>query len=269
MSASTHPRLHSAVRLTPTVASIAVAVCAALVLVGWLANIEFFKSLLHPARTAMNPATAVCFLVCAAALWLLRREGDARRRAIARTLAAVVVLVGLSRSVGYFAGWTHGPDQLLFRQRLAGNVMAPNTAVTFVLVGVAMALFDDRLRGRAHPAQAFILAATTIALLALTGYIYRIIPLYGVAGYIPMALNTALGFLALSIGLICARPSRRPMTMLLDDSVGGVVARRLLPAAFLVPLALGWLRIIAENRGWVSSEFGFTLLILSIIVVFN
>ena len=41
---------------------------------------------------------------------------------------------------------------------------------------------------------------------------------------------------------------------------GGVVARRLLPAAFLVPLTLGWLRMVAEKRGWISPEFGFVLL---------
>jgi PAS domain-containing protein len=36
-----------------------------------------------------------------------------------------------------------------------------------------------------------------------------------------------------------------------------------------VPLALGWLRLLGEHHGWVSSEFGLSLLILSIIVVFN
>jgi PAS domain S-box-containing protein len=147
--------------------------------------------------------------------------------------------------------------------------MAPNTALAFFLIGIAIFTYELRTPEGIHPAQGFILATGCIAMLALTGYIYQSIPLYGMTGFIPMALNTAICFALLTAGFLCARPHRQPVATLLDNTVGGIVARRLLPAAFIVPLALGYLRLLGERHGWVSNEFGLSLLILSIIVVFN
>src|SRR5205814_1501725 len=143
----------------------------------------------------------------------------------------------------FIGGWSFGPDQFLFREKLGGNVMSANSALAFILCGVALLILDVRTQDDVHPAQGFILAVGCIALLALTGYLYRIMPLSGVSGSKPMALNTALCFALLSTGMLCARPRRQPMTTLLDHTVGGAVARRLLPAAFAVPLLLGWLRL--------------------------
>ena len=81
-----------------------------------------------------------------------------------------------------------------------------------------------------------------VALTSVLGYLYGVGELYGVARYIPMALPTALGFLALSTGILCARPDRGLMQVVTSDEAGGVLARRLLPAAILIPAGLGWLR---------------------------
>jgi two-component system NtrC family sensor kinase len=269
MTKTTLPRLTRFVRLMPLIAALAVASCGGLVLIGWIADVEVLKSLLHPDRVAMNPVTALCFILCAVALVLLRHEDRPDEAWLAQWCASIVIVVGAIRVLGYWFDWSLGPDQLLFADKLAGNVMAPNTAVSFVLAGIAMLLLDWRLADGLHPAQSFTISSAAIALLALTGYLYRITPLYGVSGHIPMALNTALCFTLLAGGMLCARPTRQPLAMLLDDTVGGIVARRLLPAAFLVPLLLGWLRLIGEKKEIISREFGFTMLVLSIIVVFN
>ena len=256
MSESAHPRLSRAVAAVPTLAAAVVVACTTLVMIGWALDIEIFKSLLHPDRIPMNPTTALCFLLCGTALFLLRR--DIRRDAAqyAQLCAGLAVIIGFFRLFAYAQGWDFGPDKVLFLDKLGDNVMAPNTAMAFILMGVAIIILDARTQDGIHPAQGFILASGCIALLALTGYIYRTGELYGVSGYIPMALNTAICFALLSAGLLCARPHRQPIATLLDDSVGGIVARRLLPAAFLVPLLLGWLRLVGERRGWITTEFG-------------
>src|SRR5688572_10692373 len=74
MSHTVPHRLVAVVRAIPPVACVLVAAIGALVLVGWAFDVETLKSLLHPNEIAMNPATAVCFILAAAALWLLRRE---------------------------------------------------------------------------------------------------------------------------------------------------------------------------------------------------
>src|SRR5690606_25506460 len=52
-------------------AALAVMAVAVAALLGWIFGVEVLTSLLHPGRIAMNPLTAVCFLLAAAALWLL------------------------------------------------------------------------------------------------------------------------------------------------------------------------------------------------------
>ena len=128
-----------------------------------------------------------------------------------------MLLIGLARVGGYLAGWDGGPDQLLFREDLERealrlgqpNRMSPNTAAAFVLVGLALALLDVRDPRRGiRPAQLLALAAGLIALLALIGYAYSATSLIGVKRFIPMALNTAIAFAILSVGILCARPDR-------------------------------------------------------------
>jgi PAS domain S-box-containing protein len=270
MNAPIHPRLTRAVAIMPSLAGALVAACGVLVLIGWTWDVDFLKTLLHPERIAMNPATALCFVLCGVALFLLRREEASHRSTqIAHACGGIVALVGLLRFASFVGDWPDGPDTLLFADRLDGNVMSANSAMAFMLIGVALLILDVRTEDNIHPAQGFILATGCIALLALTGYLYRILPLYGVSGSKPMALNTAICFVFLATGTLCARPTRQPLVTLLDETVGGAVARRLLPAAFVVPLLLGWLRLVGEKKGVISSEFGFSMLILSIIIVFN
>ena len=42
----------------------------------------------------------------------------------------------------------------------------------------------------------------------------------------------------------------------MSRSSGGGLARRLLPAAVVVPILLGWLRLASERSGLLSSELG-------------
>ena len=264
-----HPRLTRLVGITPTAASLLVGLCGVLVLVGWIRNSVVLKAIL-PGAVPMNPATAICFVLLAVALWMLRREGWRTGRWVANAGAAVVVTVGMLRLFGYLIGGDARVDELLFRSRLAGNVMAPNTALAFVLTGIALLILDTQTRLRKlRLSQFFLFAVGCISALALLGYLYQIGALYKVKGHIPMALNTALCFALVVVGTLCARPGRQPVATLLDDTVGGAVARRLLPAAFVFPIVLGYIRLLGERRGWFSGEFGLTVFVLALIVLFN
>lgn len=76
---------------------------------------------------------------------------------------------------------------------------------------------------------------------AVIGYVYSSVALIGLDRFIPMAINTAAALVVLSTGVLVARPDRGIMATLTSNAAGGVTARRLLPAAILVPLVLGWL----------------------------
>jgi signal transduction histidine kinase len=66
-----------------------------------------------------------------------------------------------------------------------------------------------------------------------------------------MAVFTALAIAALSVGVIFARRTAGLAAILVDDAAGGVLARRLLPAAVLLPIVLGWLWLWGQRaRMW-------------------
>ena len=264
LPASRHvPRLRAASGVAGGMA----AAVGGLALLGWVLDSPVLKGL-APGLVAMNPVTALAFVLAGTALLLLRDQaaGDPRLRA-ARACAGAVLLLGVLGFAGGLFGWEANVDRLLFRERLGANRMAPNTSLTFVLSGAALLLLDVESRRGRRPAQLLALAAGFVALLATLGYAYHVLSLYRVGLYIPMALNTALAFGLLSVGTLCARPDRGLMATLTSPAPGGVMARRLLPAAVVVPALLGWLRLAGESVGLFDPVSGLSLLVVSVVVV--
>jgi PAS domain S-box-containing protein len=248
---------------------------AGLNLLGWSYDIIVFTSV-FPGFVSMNPVTALSFILSGASLWLLRGEPAASgHRTAGRICAVLVAAIGALILLDHALGWRLGVDQWLFREQLETttspmpNRMAPNTALNFLLVGLAMLIIDlETARGH-RPAQYLILAAALVALLAVTGYLYGVDVLYGATFYIPMALNTALTFLLLCAGLVLARPNRGLlMRTLTGPRFGSVIARRLLPGVVGIPLLIGWLRLKGQEAGLYGTEFGVAMaVVISIIIL--
>jgi len=243
-------------------ASAAIAFGAA-ALVGWWLDIDLLRRG-APGRVTMNPVTAVVLIVAGAAL-LLSAEPDrpppARR--LAQGLAALVVLVGGARLGAYLSAWNVPLDGLLFPARVAavGSRLAQLAALNFVLTGLALALL--RLEGRRVHAvlQTLLLGSGLTTLAALLGHLYGADMLHG-----PMALNTSLAFLALTTGALFARPDEGLVALLRGDTPAGALVRRLLPAVVLIPVVLGWLRLLGQKAGLYETEGGSALFVVTTIV---
>jgi PAS domain S-box-containing protein len=265
-------RLGHNLNIVAAVCAAAVILSGAVVLIGWAIRAEALKTLLHPERIAMNPATAVCFILLGISL-LLQRRPDAPRphRYAGRVCALLVLLIAALRLIAYDLRIDGGIDQLLFRRELGENVMAFNTAISMAILGGALLIYDWGWGSPRpfHVAQVLTLAAVTICVFSMTGYLYNASLLYSMRGSIPMALNTALTFALLCAGMLCARPHRQPMQIAVSDTLGGTVARRLIPASLLVPLLLGWLRVRGEKNGFFVGTVGVSLFALANAVVFN
>ncbi len=239
----------------------------ALVLWGWNANDEYLKSFMHVSWVATHPLVAMEFILAGAALLLLRAEPLSRwRRYAGVVLGATVVLIAVLKLVGYQYNWERGVDTYLFYFKLGGYRMSPNAAFSFLLIGLALVLMDVRMRGRAYLPQICVLAATAIGLLSMSSYFHNVLLLYGIAGYVPVVPDTATEFLILCSGLLCARPHREPIATIISTTEGGSVARRLLPAAFAIPLVLDWVRM--QGEALYGYEFGLSLFTLLNILAF-
>lgn len=237
-----------------------------LVLLGWGLDLLPLKSVL-PGRVAMNPTTAVCFILAGASLYLLRAPGQkSGQRRLAHLAAFAVAVVGAVKLSAYLLPWDPGIDRLLFRGQLGSNEIAPNTAVNFLLLGLALLGLDRPTRALRWPAQGLALIVAIGSILSLVGYAFGARILYGVPTAIPMALNTAMIFHLLALGLLVSRPNRGMAGLFLGSSVGGALARRLVPAAIAIPAVIGWLRLAGQQRGLYNSDAGVALMVAVTIV---
>lgn len=279
------PRLLAAYKTFAKVTSIIAVLVGCLVLLGWLFDSPTLKSIL-PGMVTMKPNTALAFVLSGLLLWFLPAPpapapGQAahaalvlRQRRLVQAGAGLVALLGVLTLSEDLFGWDLGIDTLLFGEppgapgTSAPGRMSPMTAVNFVMLGIALLLLTLESQRDAWLPQGLALTTAGVGLLGTLGYAYHLPTLYAIAPSTPMAAHTALTFLVLACGILCALPDRALMAILTSESVGGAMARRLLPAAAIVPAVLGWLSLHGARLSLYSAVFGMALFALVHIAIF-
>ncbi len=255
-------RLVSSLEALSWASSCLIAVVGLAVLLGWHFDIELLRAGL-PGRTPVNPATALALLLAACALWMHHQaRGKAHSapvRWLAVTAASLVIALGVITLTGYFIGHNLRVDQVLFGAQLAGNRVAPNTGFALLLTGVALWLLNSPRRLRRGLEQLVALFPIGVALISLLGYAYSAEAMYGLGELQRMALPTAASLFVLGIGILCARPDSGFVSVIVSDHAGGVLARRMLPVAILVPAGLGWLTLSGQRAALFSEALGLAI----------
>ena len=255
----------------------AVIAMGALVLLGWAFDVRPLIELL-PTVIVMNPVTALAFVLAGCCFWRLSRrvsKNQAPQDAWTIGLGGIVTLIGLLRVLDCLFGLGFHVDHLLFPSKLEGadnypiSEMALNTALNFLLCGLALLLFNVAVRGGFYVGQALVLVAGWIALLALIGYTYRVLLFYRLGPGLPMSLDTALCFALFCVGFFAARPRQGVMEIITSDTTAGAIARRLLPVAILLPWGLGAALLLLEKAGYYGREFGVALFAVATIILFT
>ena len=175
------------------------------------------------------------------------------------TAASLVIALGVITLTGYFIGHNLRVDQVLSGAQLAGNRVAPNTGFALLLIGVALWLLNSPRRLRRAPEQLVALFPIGVALISLLGYAYSAEGMYGLGELQRMALPTAASLFVLGIGILCARPDSGFVSVIVSDHAGGVLARRMLPVAILVPAGLGWLTLSGQRAALFSEALGLAI----------
>ncbi len=251
----------------------------ALVLLGWALDIETLKRV-SPDFVSMNPTTAAAFILSGLVLLLQYRSpaGQSPDISIMRHLIAVagallVLLIGLLVVCDYTSSWQIRVDQILFPQKLAGdfnttsNRMAPNTALSFVLLGLALLLINVTSARGIRPSELLAIAICSVSIVGVAGYIYDARELYAISAFIPMAVHTTLTFGLLGFGILAARPREGIMAIATGDSIGQLLLIRILPMIAISVFALGWLRLQGESQGYYSAAMGVTLYTVAYTVI--
>jgi PAS domain S-box-containing protein len=218
-----------------------------------------------PVYMHMTALTGAALVVAGAALQLLHRPLPAWRRSSGGALAGLLLLLGTAVAAEYLFDLRLPLETALLPRPAAGmagpsgRLPAPNTVVAVLLTGAAI-LALAVTKGGVRAAQLLALGAGFVALQAVVGYSYGVEPLYRMFSREAMSLPTAVGFLLLSVAVLSARPDSGLAGQLTAGDAGGFVARRLLPAALLVPLLLGWAALHAIRAGLVPLSTGLAFL---------
>jgi diguanylate cyclase (GGDEF)-like protein len=230
----------------------------AVALVGWILNVPSLESGI-PGLTRMNPVSALWLLAINAG-WILRRRKSCA--ILGKALALAVACCALWRLSEYcFSSGSH-LDFILFHQQVLGqafpNKIAPNTALVLLTLGLSVGMHSHS--GKWLQFSSWLaLASGTFTLFALLGYAYRAASLYGIPRQTPMALNTCVAALFASLVLLADSSGFRVTKPLLMRAAGGFAARRLLPAALLLPVAMGFVKQLGLRFKWFAPDYGSAL----------
>jgi PAS domain S-box-containing protein len=176
-------------------------------------------------------------------------------------LGVFVASIGGLTLFEHVSGLSLGIDTLLFdeplnaRATVAPGRMGPPASICFTLIGIALVI---RTRRTPYYRVAIGMAITVliIAQLSLTGHLYGADAMYSVPRFSGIAMQTATILVAIAVGLLAAYSEHDPFRSLYEKTTAGVLTRRLLPFVILVPIGIGWLRLIGQGAGLYDTAFG-------------
>jgi PAS domain S-box-containing protein len=152
------------------------------------------------------------------------------------------------------------------------GAMSASTALCFYLLGCALVLLSAGRSLLCLNVSLLVTVATTATLVAGG---YALLDPRAVPAFLTMPAMTALILLILSLGVVSSNTHDTLMTVMTSNSAGGTMARRLLPASILIPLALGFLRLKGQEAGWFDPAIGLvlhvvaTMLLLALFIWWN
>lgn len=171
----------------------------------WIFHLPAWLQIL-PGQVVMVLSTAVCFVIAGLALVIPERLGKVRRQAQI-VAGGLIVVLALAMLIQNLAHTDFGIDLKSFHARLDDpnpnpGRMAPNTALAFLLSGIALMLLPSSRRPLVLRSIEILAFSTFfIGLISIAGYGMKLEFLYGWYQYTRMALPTAAGMVLLGIGL--------------------------------------------------------------------
>lgn len=249
-----------------------VIVIGTLVLCGWIFEIKSLTGLF--AGIVMKVNTAIAFILAGISLLALNADENNKPIKTAGYVAAVTFgLIGLLTLSEHLFGWNLHIDELLMKEppgaaaTVSPGRMGPPSSISFTLLSVMLLLFYSHRSIRL--AQVITGVVGFWALLVVLGYAYEAKALYGIAPYTGVALTSAIAFIILTLGILAANYSEGFMSIVSSNMAGGVMARRLLIVAVIIPFVLGWLHSAGQRAGYYDLGFGTAVLVVAIIALFT
>jgi signal transduction histidine kinase len=261
MSSSSHRKSLDVVtvlmRFLPIAAGVIGLLGGASSMIGWIADIpRLIDWDLDGITIKFNPSLAIT----AIGTGVLIRAFYPSYSWVIRILGSIALFIGAATLFEHLTGLDLGIDTLFFDE-------APNAPATSapgrmgipassVLTCLGSALILITYRSRQQVASALSLLALAVTMLSLVGYLFGASALYSISGLTGIALQTATILCALALGMLALANGTGIMSILLRDDLGGSLFRRLIFPVFAISIGLGFLRVFAQNSGFVDTASG-------------
>jgi len=262
-----------AARLTAATSLFAI-LAGGLLLLGWACGVPRLIGWELP-WTIIKANVALGWVLLGVALWCLRVPvPSAAARGTAYVCAGITAVLGLLTLVEFLTGRSFGIDSLVnvltpgvttipFVQRTR-----PTAVMNFLCLGLALLLLEVEIRHR-RPAQYLTLLAFLSMFTALLGHIYDAQEFADFAPSDLVAFIKTLPFIGLGVGVFCARPRAGLMTLITGEGPGSLLVRRLLPAAVVTTIMIGWLVLSGKEWHQFDLPLGMAVAVLCILLIFT
>ena len=229
-----------------------VAALAALAIWGWAIDVPALRDL-GADFAPMSAAAGLSFLLLAGSFLAAERG----RRTSSYVAAVLVALLSIAALADHYF-------------RLSWNVnIAPAASVTLLILALVMPL-PRNASAFGVPLHGAVAALTgAVAFFALLGLSLRVLRFDIPAPLLGFSAPGAFAAMLAAFGLAAARPTQWLLDMLAGRRTAAVVTRWLLPAAFIVPLTVGWTRLVAEREGLFGEAVGMALFTTMMIAGFG
>jgi two-component system, cell cycle sensor histidine kinase and response regulator CckA len=250
-------------------------------ILGWIPELRVFVGI-RPDYISIAPVTAAAFILFGLIIVLIARtQLKNGRKIFVLMVISFISIYGLLEFVGYFANVQLTLDSFLFptTEKIGPfdlRRMSPIPGILFFLSGVSLqlrVLSENHLK-ILHGAGGYGLITFFAGFIATIGYLFGTPLLYG-GTMIPIAANTAIGFMLLGCGLVAiAGPKIFFIRPFVGSSTSARMLRVLVPLILSAILVEGYLRevfmeVFAVNHALLSALLSVIFAIVTSILVFQ
>jgi PAS domain S-box-containing protein len=218
--------------------------------------------------------SAAIILLAGAAVWLQQLTKNRPAQLLGYTSNWLVIAAGVLALAAGFARWkmpatalhltsSHGIAGMFFA---AGDVPLV-TALSLILIGCSSLLASSARLSNVGLLLSVIVAYNSV--LRLAAVVFGVVSRNGLASQLITATPFAIALFALSISILLSNPQSIIMKAFYSPRLGGLMLRRVLPAAIILPLVLGWVRLQLQINGLLDTRLGVSLFALSLALCFS
>ncbi len=247
--------------------SLSVGIIGIIVLVGWIFDIEIFKSFITN-TVSMKANTAICFILIGFSLFFYQYtkiENNLLKIIIICICSIIVFLISFITILEYALGYNFGIDQFFFREDIGAiftsspGRMALNTALLFVLASIINIFIRFRNIIIQWLIQIFTIIIFLFALISFISYIFSASPyIFSQELSTAMAIHTVLAFILFSISIIFYS-NFGISNILKSNYYGSWFFRKIILIIIIIPLLLGWLKLQSVSHNIISNELSTSL----------